>query len=59
MVRPLIPEVEATTLLDTRGYRRATVTRPLRGADPDDQSKATTDFLHVDHIEKASRLPVF
>lgn len=59
MVRPLIPEVEATTLLDTRGYRRATVNSPLRGADPNNQSKATTDFLHVDHIEKASRLPVF
>jgi hypothetical protein len=28
MVRPLIPEVEVTTLLDTRGYRRATVTKP-------------------------------
>jgi len=59
MVRPLIPEVEATTLLDARGYRRATVTSSMRDADPDNQSKATTDFLHVDHIEKASRLPVF
>jgi len=60
MARPLIPESRSD-----HASRCQTVSTsdhdqvPMRGADPDNQSIATPDFLHVDHIEKASRLPVF